>query len=69
MYSSQRGEFWSECVEHMSGVAHTCEKNERPPRTAPVENFEFDVRLDRDHLDRRRRDFNFRLPLGFVAFG
>jgi hypothetical protein len=53
----------------MSGVAHTCEKNERPPRTAPVENFEFDVRLDRDHLDRRRRDFNFRLPLGFVAFG
>jgi hypothetical protein len=32
-------EFRNECVEHMSSVAHTCEQNERPPCTAPIENF------------------------------
>jgi hypothetical protein len=37
-------------------------------RTASVENFELDVRLDRDHLDRRRRDPNVRLLLGLVTF-
>src|SRR5215469_85392 len=48
-------QFGSELVENMSRVSKTRKQNQGSSRSAPIENFQPDVVLDRDELSAMRR--------------